>query len=80
MPTYTYKNTKTGEEWSEFRFISEMEDGVDGVEVIILPSAPTVFPSSAGYDVQKKADKWRSDFLQPKISALTGSSSRKIDV
>lgn len=40
MPYYTYVNPKTGETWQEFRKIAEMEDGVDGVNVALVPSAP----------------------------------------
>lgn len=40
MPTYSYRNTETGDEWTEIRKIDERLDGVDGKKIILMISAP----------------------------------------
>ena len=48
MPTYNFKNTKTGEEWSEFMSISEMEKTIENPEIELMISIPSIV---SGVDV-----------------------------
>lgn len=58
MPTYTYRNTITGEEWSEVRRIEDRLNGVDGRRIILLLSTPHVADPSTStkrrYDFHDK--------------------------
>lgn len=59
MPFYRYLNTETGEEWEDFRPISRMEDGVDGIKIKLLingcpPIADRSLSTKKGQDFYDK--------------------------
>lgn len=75
MPYYTYRNPKTGEEWSEFRRIADMEAGVDGINVELVLSAPvmgdpTLLNSAAkenGRKMENRLAEIKKSFPQSKL-------------
>jgi len=69
MPMYSYMNTETNEEWSEIRSMDEADDGVDGVKIIRVLSAPNIFPSEPAEGLKRGAD-FQKNIMEPKLKAL----------
>jgi hypothetical protein len=63
MPTYTYRNTETGEEWTEIRKISESKDGIDGVKIIQVIGTPRMTDPSLS---TKRAQDFYDKVIAPK--------------
>jgi hypothetical protein len=75
MPSYTYLDESTGEQWTDFRPMSQRDIGVGGTVIRVL-SAPTIFPSDAGKQQAKKTEQFRRDILGPMVKAQTGSEMK----
>lgn len=64
MPWYRYLNTETGEEFEEFRTISAMEDGVDGVKIqLLMNGCPSIADRSLS---TKKGQDFYDKVIAPK--------------
>jgi hypothetical protein len=72
LPTYSYRDNDTGREWNDFRPMSSRDDGVDGVKIVRLLSAPNIFPSESGHEQVAKTEKFREKILNPIMKAHTG--------
>lgn len=63
MPIYTYRNTETGEEWSDIRKYEDRYDGVDGEKIVLL------LPLTRRTDPDV-SDKRRMDFHKKVIEPM----------
>lgn len=69
MPTYNYRRISTGEEWTEFRSISERDIPLEDPDVELGIMAPRVMATDF-LSTTSKGDTFRRDILEPKIKAL----------
>lgn len=71
MPTYTYRNTETGEEWTEVRSLSTRLDGVDGKRIIQVLCAPKTRDYSFDHKRQERFNEKVLDPIRKKIPGHT---------
>lgn len=64
MPFYNYENIKTGDIWSEERKMSEMMNGVDNLNIRILPSTPILGDPSIHTLSARKREKDFSKIIE----------------
>lgn len=61
MPTYTFRNKATGEEWDEFLSFSAREDLLEDPNIEQVPTAPAFISGLAG--VTHKNDSGFNDMM-----------------
>ena len=66
MPTYNFKNKKTGEEWQDLMTIAEMEKFVKKKHIELLPPTQMNIVSSVGSVDSKTDSGWKE--VMSKIS------------
>ena len=76
MPTYNFRNNKTGEEYSEFMFISELDTYLaENPDVVTVPAAPPIISGLSSL----KPDKEFREFLSGINKGLEKQGRKKIN-
>tara|TARA_Y100001963_G_scaffold76935_1_gene106683 strand:- start:9439 stop:9747 length:309 start_codon:yes stop_codon:yes gene_type:complete len=61
MPTYTFRNEKTGKEWDDFMSIAEMEKAIKKKHINLVPQKLNIVSGTGSID--SKTDRGWKDVL-----------------